>query len=58
MKWILCAFLGEPKYHKTDVKTDYLRFEIPDKFVIGYGMDYNEKYRNLLFIGILNPKCI
>jgi len=38
-----------------DVVIDYRGFEIPDEFVIGYGLDYDEKYRNLPFIGVLKP---
>lgn len=54
----ICALLDKPECHKLDVKADYRGFEVPNKFVIGYGMDYNEKYRNLPFIGILNRRYI
>lgn len=54
----ICTLLDKPNCHKIDINADYIGFEIPDKFVIGYGMDYNEKYRNLPFIGILNSKYI
>lgn len=37
------------------MEPDYIGFEIPDKFVIGYGLDYNDEYRNLPFIGVLTP---
>ena len=37
-----------------DLKADYAGFEVPDEFVVGYGMDYDEKYRNLPYIGILH----
>ena len=40
---------------KTDIKADYVGRVIPDAFVIGYGLDYDEKYRNLPYIGILKP---
>lgn len=53
-----CVLLDKPELHKINTKADYVGFEIPDKFVIGYGMDYNEKYRNLPFIGVLNKKYI
>jgi hypoxanthine phosphoribosyltransferase len=39
-----------------DVPLDYVGFDIPDKFVVGYGLDYDEKYRNLPFIGVLKPE--
>jgi len=39
-----------------DVPLDYVGFDIPNKFVVGYGLDYGEKYRNLPFIGVLKPE--
>lgn len=51
-----CALLDKPERHKVDVKIDYLGFTIPDYFVVGYGLDYDEKGRNLPYIAnvILN----
>ncbi len=49
----LCSCLSKPDRRICDVKIDYLGFEIPDKFVIGYGLDYAEKYRNLPYIGYI-----
>jgi len=43
----LCALTEKPTRRKVDVKIDYLGFTVPDKFVVGYGIDWNEKYRNL-----------
>ena len=51
----LCTLLSKPARHKVKVPIDYLGFEIPDEFVVGYGLDYAEKYRNLPYIGILKP---
>ena len=48
----ICALLDKPSRRIADIKGDYCGFVIPDKFVVGYGMDLNEKYRNLPFIGI------
>lgn len=43
----LCALTEKPSRRKTDVKIDYVGFTVPDKFIVGYGIDWNEKYRNL-----------
>ena len=48
----ICTLLDKPARRIADIKGDYCGFVIPDKFVVGYGMDLNEKYRNLPFIGI------
>ena len=49
----LCTLLDKPDRRVTDVETDYTGFNIPDEFVVGYGLDYAQKYRNLPFIGIV-----
>ncbi|MBO5955814.1 MAG: hypoxanthine phosphoribosyltransferase [Clostridia bacterium] len=49
----LCSCLSKPSRRVCEVKIDYLGFEIPDNFVIGYGLDYAEKYRNLPYIGYI-----
>lgn len=52
----ICALLDKPSRRKVDIKVDYLGFEIPDYFVVGYGLDYGEKYRNLPYICVLKPE--
>lgn len=49
----ICTLLNKPERRKADVKVDYIGFDIPDEFVIGYGLDYDNRYRNLPYIGIL-----
>ena len=49
----LCTLLDKPERRVTDVKVDYTGFNIPDEFVVGYGLDYDQKYRNLPYIGIV-----
>jgi hypoxanthine phosphoribosyltransferase len=52
----ICALLNKPSRRSSSVQVDYLGFDIPDKFVVGYGLDFAEKYRNLPFIGVLKPE--
>jgi hypoxanthine phosphoribosyltransferase len=49
----VCALLIKPQRQKVELKTRYVGFEIPDRFVIGYGLDYDERYRNLPFVAAL-----
>ena len=49
----LCTLLDKPDRRVADVDVDYTGFQIPDEFVVGYGMDYDQKYRNLPYIGIM-----
>lgn len=49
----LCALLDKPDRRVVDVQVDYTGFQIPDEFVVGYGLDYDQKYRNLPYIGIV-----
>jgi hypoxanthine phosphoribosyltransferase len=52
----LCTLLDKPARRIIPIPIDYRGFEIPDKFVVGYGLDYAERYRNLPFIGVLKPE--
>lgn len=49
----LCTLLDKPDRRVSDVKVDYTGFEIPDEFVVGYGLDYDQKYRNLPYVGVV-----
>ena len=51
----ICTFLDKPDRRKANIKADYVGAVIPDEFVVGYGLDYDEKYRNLPYVGILSP---
>lgn len=50
-----CVLLDKPSRRLVDVRADYVGFEVPDVFVVGYGLDYAERYRNLPFVGVLHP---
>jgi hypoxanthine phosphoribosyltransferase len=52
----ICALLDKPARRLVEIQIDYLGFTIPDQFVVGYGLDYGEFYRNLPFIGVLRPE--
>ena len=52
----IATLMDKPARRKADVYADYSCFEIPDAFVVGYGLDYNERYRNLPYIGVLKPE--
>jgi hypoxanthine phosphoribosyltransferase len=52
----ICALLDKPARRLVDIDISYRGFEIPDRFVIGYGLDYDEIYRNLPYIGVLRPE--
>ena len=53
-----CVLLSKKARRKYDIPADYVGFEIPDKFVVGYGLDYAEKYRNLPHIGVLKKMAV
>ena len=48
-----CTLLSKPERRKVDIDIDYVGFDVPDKFVIGYGLDYDQKYRNLPYIAVV-----
>ena len=52
----LCTMLDKPERREVDVDVDYQGFRIPDEFVIGYGLDFDQRYRNLPYIGVLSLK--
>ena len=54
----ICTFLNKPSRRVVDVDVDYCGFVIPDEFVVGYGLDYAEKYRNLDYIGVLDTNYL
>lgn len=52
----ICCLLDKPARRRTEISADYVGQEIEDAFVVGYGLDYNERYRNLPYVGILKPE--
>jgi hypoxanthine phosphoribosyltransferase len=52
----ICTLLDKPARRLVDIPVDYVGFTIPDQFVVGYGLDYGEVYRNLRFVGVLRPE--
>ncbi|MCH5191067.1 MAG: hypoxanthine phosphoribosyltransferase [Oscillospiraceae bacterium] len=52
----ICTLLDKPDRRKAPIKADYAGAVVPDAFVVGYGLDYDEKYRNLPFVGVLKPE--
>jgi hypoxanthine phosphoribosyltransferase len=54
----ICALLTKPERREVEVPVRYVGFEIPNRFVIGYGLDFAERYRNLPYIGVLHPDLV
>ncbi len=54
----VCCLLTKPERREIDVRVRYVGFEIPNKFVIGYGLDFAERYRNLPYVGVLHPELM
>ncbi len=52
----LCTLLDKPERRRVNIQADYVGVQVPDKFIVGYGLDYAEKYRNLPYIGVLKPE--
>lgn len=52
----LCTFLDKPERRVVPVHVDYCGFQVPDEFIVGYGLDYAQRFRNLPFVGILKPE--
>ncbi len=52
----ICTLLDKPERRKAKVTADYVGFVVPDEFVVGYGLDFDEKYRNLPYVGVLKPE--
>ena len=51
----IVALLDKPEGRQVDIEADYVGFTIPNEFVVGYGLDYDQKYRNLPYVGVLSP---
>lgn len=54
----LCTLLDKPERRKVDIHADYVGLPVEDKFIVGYGLDYDERYRNLPYIGVLKPSIV
>ena len=52
----ICTLFDKPARRRADIKADYVGLVCPDEFIVGYGLDYDEKYRNLPYIGVLKPE--
>jgi hypoxanthine phosphoribosyltransferase len=52
----LCAFLDKPERRQVPMRADYVGASVPDEFVVGYGLDYGQRYRNLPYVGVLKPE--
>ena len=52
----IATLLDKPARREKPIKADYVGFEVPDEFVVGYGLDYAQQYRNMPYIGVLKPE--
>ena len=53
----ICTFFDKPERRKADIKADYSGSTVPDEFIVGYGLDFDEKFRNLPYVGVLKREC-
>ncbi len=53
----ICTFFDKPERRKADIKADYCGAAVPDEFIVGYGLDFDEKFRNLPYVGVLKREC-
>ena len=53
----ICTFLDKPERRIADIKADYSGVAVPDEFIVGYGLDYDEKFRNIPYVGVLKREC-
>ena len=53
----ICTFFDKPERRIADIKADYIGAAVPDEFIVGYGLDFNEKFRNLPYVGVLKREC-
>lgn len=53
----ICSLLNKQERRLIDIDADYVGFEVPNEFVVGFGLDFNQKYRNLPFVGVLKEEC-
>jgi hypoxanthine phosphoribosyltransferase len=54
----ICTLFNKPTHRLIDLPMKYVGFEIPDAFIVGYGLDYRERFRNLPFVGVLDPQAL
>ena len=52
----ICTLFDKPQRRQVPIKPDYVGMQVPDEFLVGYGLDFNEKYRNLPYVGVLKPE--
>ena len=52
----ICTFLDKPERRQADIAADYVGARVPEEFVVGYGLDYSQRYRNLPYLGVLKPR--